>query len=192
MNIPEYKYDFELSSKRKIFLWLHQVLPNIDVLKLIYQMKGDLEDEDNRLYHGLCPRNVKTIGSWVPTTINDNYKISKLNETMLLNALIIKMIVDKGFICNFNYNASDYTSVELSEIDHGNWYSVVPNIDDDPRLRIKIKLMNILYDTVPLLAGDMYNRLGNIYRGYLNNDYNGFVRMAIDQNDMIYIPQIYV
>ena len=41
MNIPEYNYDFELSSKRKIFLWLHQVLPNIDVINLIYQMKDD-------------------------------------------------------------------------------------------------------------------------------------------------------
>ena len=31
-----YKYDFELSSKRKTLLWLYQVLPNIDIIKYIY------------------------------------------------------------------------------------------------------------------------------------------------------------
>ena len=34
-----YKYDFELSSKRQTFLWLYQVLPNIDIIKYIYLLK---------------------------------------------------------------------------------------------------------------------------------------------------------
>jgi len=192
MNTPSYKYDFVLSSKGQTFLWLHQVIPNIDVIKLIYQMKDDLEDEDNRSYHGLCPRNVKTVGIWIPSHINDNYMISTLNERMLLNVLVMKFIMDKGFICSFHYNASDCTWQCGREIEYGNWYAVVPNINKNPPLHRKIKLMNILYDSVPLLTIDVYKRLEKIYEDYMNNEYNGVLRIAIDQNDMIYVPQIYV
>ena len=191
MNIQEYKYDFELSSKRKIFLLLHQVLPNIDVINLIYQMKDDSEDEEVRLYHGLCPRNVKTIGTWIPKDINGNFKILKLNETMLLNASILTLIMDKGFICSFHYNASDYHQIEINEMDNGNWFAVAPNINENPPLHRKIKVMNILYDSIPLLVDELYKRIHTTYLDYLNNDYNGFLRIAIDQNDVIYYPRIF-
>ena len=41
----EYKYDFELSSKRRTCLWLYQILPNIDIIKEIYRLKEQLELE---------------------------------------------------------------------------------------------------------------------------------------------------
>ena len=32
MNRLSYKYDFELSSKSKFFLWMYYVIPNIDII----------------------------------------------------------------------------------------------------------------------------------------------------------------
>ena len=192
MNVLSYKYDFELSSKKKIFLWLYQVLPNIDVIKDIYELKEDLELEDVKAYHGLCPRNVKTIGSWIPTKINDNYKIMKLGEDMLLNALLMKLIMDKGFICSFNYYNDDYQQIELDEIENGNWFSVVPNINENPPLHRKIKLLNIMYDSVPVVIDELYKRIHKIYLDYKNNEYNGILRIAIDQNDVLYFPRLLV
>ena len=80
--VPEYKYDYELSSKRKTFLWLYQVLPSIDIIKYIYEIKENLEREDNMAYHGFCPRNVKIMGVWPPQEINDSWKIMNLKDVM--------------------------------------------------------------------------------------------------------------
>ena len=187
-----YKYDFELTSKRTIFLWLYQVLPNIDILKDIYQRKEQLEVDEVRMYHGMCPRNVMTEGVWIPAEINDNFKIMKLREDMAMNVLLMKLIMDKGFICSFHYEEANYTYIELSEIDHGNWFSVIPNVDDNPSLHRKIKVINILYDSIPLLVSDVYERLDKLYMSYQNNEYSGICRVGIDQRDMLYIPQIYV
>ena len=93
MDIPEYKYDFDLSSKQKFFLYMYQKIPNIDIITHIYKLKEELEDEEVKIYHGLCPRNVKTIGSWIPKDISHNFKSIKLGEIMLMNALIIKLII---------------------------------------------------------------------------------------------------
>ena len=43
LNFLSYKYDFDLSSKRKIFLWLYQVIPNIDIIKDIYEFPGNVK-----------------------------------------------------------------------------------------------------------------------------------------------------
>ena len=47
----EYKYDFELSSKGKIFLYLYQIIPNLDIIKYIYEMKDKIEELQNKLIY---------------------------------------------------------------------------------------------------------------------------------------------
>lgn len=182
MDIPEYKYDFDLSSKKKFFLYMYQKIPNIDIIIHIYKLKEELEDEDIRVDYGLLPPIIE---------IND----SKLQETfnpMKLNTMLIKLIIDKGFICSFTYCKDDYHVIEINEINNGNWFSVISNINTNPPLKLKLKLMNILYDEVPLLVTDIYDKLNKIYLNYLNNDYNGYFRLGIDQNNKIYIPLLYV
>ena len=78
----EYKYDFELSSKRRTCLWLYQILPNIDIIKEIYRLKEQVELEENQIYHGLCPRNVVTTGTWIPPHISDSRNIQYLQLTL--------------------------------------------------------------------------------------------------------------
>ena len=111
---------------------------------------------------------------------------------MLMNALIIKLIIDRGFICSFTYCKDDYHVIEINEIENGNWFSVISNINTNPPLKLKLKLMNILYDEVPLLVTDIYDKLNKIYMNYLNNDHNDYFRLGIDQNNKVYLPLLYV
>ena len=32
-------YEYSLTSKQQLFLWLYQLLPNLDIIKYIYEMK---------------------------------------------------------------------------------------------------------------------------------------------------------
>jgi len=181
--MTSYKYDFELSSKQKTFLWLYQVLPNVDVINEIYKLKDELEDEDVRIQHGLLSPTV--------IIINDN-NIQDIFNPQKLNTMLIKLIVDEGFMCSFFYNEFNYTTIELEEINVGNWFSVVRNINLHPPLKDKLKIVNILYNSIPLLITDVYDKLYKIYLYYLNNDNNGYFRLGIDQNDKIYFPLLYV
>ena len=39
---------------------------HIDMIKRIYKLKEEMEHEDTLSYYGLCPRNVKIMGVWLP------------------------------------------------------------------------------------------------------------------------------
>ena len=82
---------------------MYQVLPNIDVIKHIYQFKEDLELDEIQMYHGLCPKTVKTTGIWIPRHISDVRSITgiynKLEKSIIkiTNLKLVRpMIIDKN------------------------------------------------------------------------------------------------
>jgi hypothetical protein len=155
----EYKYDYELSTKRQIFLWLYQVLPNIDIIKHIYQLKEDFELEEIKSYYGVCPHNIITNSTWSKDNIN-------MCGSMKLSTTLMKYIVEPGFICKCSFNSDDYDPIELEEINNGNWISVIPNIDFNPRLITKIKVINETYNNTPLCNLYLFKTIKKIYKYY--------------------------
>jgi len=186
--MTSYKYDFELSSKRRNFLWLYHVIPNIDLIKEIYKLKEDSELEDTLAYHGLCPMNITSTSSWVPVSIRDTPKAYYHNRLMSLNVLTIKLIKEAGFICTFVMEENDYCDSEIEEIHHGNWISVVPNINTNPSLRVKIKIMNLVYSSLLCFMEDLHDRLRGLHQLYIHNRYVNIYRIGYDQRGTLYIP----
>lgn len=189
----EYKYDFELSSKGRIFLYLYQVIPNLDIIKYIYEMKDNMEYDDILTYYGLCPINVKISGHWIPKHINDGWKIMNLKDIMKMNALFLKIIMKRGLICKFIL--SDDCNPEL--INNGFWEFCV-NLDDDinynPSLKDKINCINSILSDTYYLQEDICKKLNNIYEYYdkfNDDDFNYLVRIGIDQYNNWYIPTIF-
>ena len=185
--IPSYKYDYDLSSKQKIFLYLYQVLPNIDVLKYVYNYKDESELEDTQLYHGMCPRNIQTVGSWIPKEINDGWKISNAKFKLKTSVRLMKYILEPGFICELIINRGEYTTHELDEIDHGNWISVVPNINMVPSLQSRIRVMNKIHDEIPLYFFFLEN-LERIFTQYQRTHGLNIYRLGINDDDLL-IPR---
>ena len=178
-----YKYDFELSSKRKTFLWLYQVIPNIDVIKYIYLLKEQSELEDTRIYYGVFPSYIT-----VPR-MKHTWKEFVFSDRMKLTSLFMKLIMEPGFICTFYFNDKDYDQVELNEINNCNWVAVVPNINYNPTLQEKIKIMNVLYDSIFLLTSELYNKLLGLHYWFKHTygEHNIF-RIGYDQQGGLYIP----
>ena len=183
-----YKYDFELSSKRRIFLWLYQVLPNIDLIKEIYKLKEDSELDDIKHYHGLCPRYIKTSCPWKPRQINDHSSIMNLREQMNPTTLFMKLIVDDGFICEFELNESLYDEGQLNLIIDGGWPSIITNINYKPSIKRRIQCMNLLMYKIPLLPLTNYVWIKRLYKMYINNDTTYHSLLGIDQKNRIYAP----
>jgi len=183
-----YKYDFELSSKRRTFLWLYQVLPSIDLIRIIYKLKEECELEDVRGYHGLCPSYIRIDGSWIPKQINARLGIFNLRGQMNLNTLFMKLIMNNGFICEFKMIDSDYDINQLSMIQNGEWYILVSSINEQPSLRRRIQCINLLADRTPLLSFTEYASIKRVFELYINNDGVYRKRLGIDQLDRIYIP----
>ena len=182
----EYKYDFELSLKRKTLLWLYQILPNIELLQYIYQLKEESEINDARIYHGMCPEYI---------TISHSKYIWKQvvqKDMMKLNTLFIKLIIDHGFICTFKFNETDYDPIELQEIYNSNWVSVVPNINYNPSLKEKIKIMNIIYMSSFMISTELYNRLEGLFYWYMHTYGTNIYRIGYDNLGTLYIPNIHV
>ena len=180
--MTSYKYDFDLSSKRKTFLWLYQVLPNVDVINEIYKLKVESELDQARVDRGLLPAEIMVNGSLLASTIDHQHKV------MLLNALHIKLIQEDGFICTFFMEEDHYTDYELEEINNGNWISVVPNINKKPTIKTKIKIMNLIYESILCLVEDLYIRLNNLHNGYMNTYGHNIFRIGYDQRGVLYIP----
>jgi hypothetical protein len=182
--VLSYKYDFELSSKRVLFLWLYQVIPNIDLIKYIYNIKEELELTDTHIYHGLCPKHITTCGKWIP--INPQcYTITTIGYMMNVNAILIKIILKPGFICSFNLLKEEYNDIELNEIYYGNWVSVVPNINFKPSLKDKINCIETILESEMDISDNIYIRLNRLCDLYSNND---IIRIGFDQKGDYYTP----
>jgi len=190
----EYKYDFELSSKRRTCLWLYQILPNIDIIKEIYRLKEQLELEENQIYHGLCPRNVITMGAWIPPHISDSRNIQYLQHRLSKSAELMKYIVEDGFICEFIMNKEDYTVGQIEQIEIGNWITIIPDlfINEKPSYRQRIKVMNYIHEETPPSLFYFFKKIDRIFKLFKHTYGINIYRIGIDQNKEIYIPHIYV
>jgi hypothetical protein len=90
-------FEYELTTKSKIFLLLYYFLKDFDMINYIYQLKIKLENEENMSWYYLCPRNIPVRVNWSPYHININYKISVIKQYKMYNGMFIKMVVDKHF-----------------------------------------------------------------------------------------------
>lgn len=95
MNMDGFQY--ELSTKAKIYLLLYHFLKDFDMIHYVYQLKLSMENEDNVSWYFLCPRNIPYRTNWKPYNININYKIAVLKQSKIYNEMFIKMVVDKHF-----------------------------------------------------------------------------------------------
>jgi hypothetical protein len=201
----DYQYDFELSSKQKIFLWLYQILPNIDMIKKIYDMKLEMEHEEVLSYYGLCPRNVKISGVWPPEDINDSWKIMTLKDIMKVNALFMKLIVSDGLICGFNL-PKPMTDQDRELIVHGFWEFCATAVDYEPCLKDKVLCINKVINEAMYFLPDICKKLETISGLYdertkvlddgllTENQMEiqpDFIRIGIDNNKNWHIPVIY-
>ena len=160
-----YKYDFELSSKRKIFLWLYQLLPDIDLIRYIYSIKEKSEYDEILNYYTLCPKNIKIAGVWIPENINDSWKIMNLKEIMKLNMIQIKLIVSEGLICSFKL-PDDLTNEELELLNNGFWEFCATAVDYNTTLSDKIDCVNDITCRSLYPLPDIYRkfkRIGDMY-----------------------------
>jgi len=188
MVLP-YKYDFELSSKRRTFLWLFQVLPSIDLINYIYELSKQDELDDTLAYYGLCPRYIKTTSSWIPRHANDTFNILNMRGQMNFNTLFMKLIMEDGFICDLRMIDSDYDIEQLSMIQNGDWYLLVSNLNERPTLKRKIQCINLLLERTPLLSFTDGASIKQLFGNYINNDNSIYRRrLGIDQMNRIYIP----
>ena len=48
-------YELALTSKQQLFLWLYQLIPNLDIIKYIYEMMCSLEKDETLYYYGVMP-----------------------------------------------------------------------------------------------------------------------------------------
>jgi hypothetical protein len=187
----EYKYNYELSTKRQIFLWLYQVLPNIDVIKHIYQFKEDLELDEIRMYHGLCPKNVITTGVWIPLHITGMRGVKDIYNRLEKSIEYMKYIAEEGFICEF-YMSNNHSNEVMNQIYNGHWITLVPDVNEKPSYRKRIKVINHIYNYTPISLFYFYKRIERIYQLYKCTHGINIYRLGIDQNDEIYIPNIHV
>jgi len=161
------------------------VLPNIDLIKEIYTLKEELELDDTKIYYGLCPIYVHPV-PWTVEHADHHHKL------ILMNAIVIKLIQEDGFICTFTIDVNDYTNEELNEINLGNWISVIPNINYNPSLKTKIRIMNLIYYSILCFVEDLYIRLNNLHTIYINNEDVNIFRIGYDQNGALYIPSSHI
>ena len=185
-------YEYDLTNKQSIFLWLYQVLPNIDIIHHIYNYKETLEYEDTLIYYGVLPEHIRVVGieykpPYVKTLDSPNgYILSMfINSQMRLNHSFIRALTKPGFICTFTFNQEDYDSVELTEINNGNWVSVIPYINESPCLKDKLRCIHSILENEPYFIETIGQILDKYVKLYENNS---IVRLGIDQNNNYYLP----
>lgn len=179
-----YKYNYALSSKRNIFLWLYQVLPNIDIIKYIYKLKEEVELYDIHYYYRILPPSVGTFKEYSIC----NLKKYGLRYPIRFNILFMKLIQEPGFICSFVFNECDYDEIELIEINNSNWISVIPSINYNPPLQEKIKIINKIYNNTWLLTSELEDKLEGLYYWFKHTYGHNIFRIGYDQHDNVYIP----
>jgi hypothetical protein len=158
------------------------VLPNLDILTYIYQLKEDMEYRDVLDYYGVLPY--------------DNLQVMKTHYVtynhMRLTHICMKLVAEPGLLCTFVFNEKDYTSVELEEIDNHNWLSVIPNINFNPPLQDKLAILNSIYGNVYMVSDSLADTLERLHYWFTHTYGAGtnIFRIALDQTHKIYIPYV--
>ena len=89
---------YELSSKQKIFLYLYSVIPNLDTISYIYQLKLNQETIENIGFSSSCPRYFTGCRHWYPYDLSSSWKIMFLTTVKDINIQLLQMIMNPYFI----------------------------------------------------------------------------------------------
>lgn len=192
------EYEYALTSKQQIFLWLYQMIPNLDIIKYIYEMKCSLENEETMYYYGVMPHITflqEDNYSYIMTVPLDN----SWSKKVLNNAsLYMKLVTTPGLICNFT--APEFLSgLEEELMNNGFWEFYALEIDEEPTMKEKIDCINKILDEAPYFLDDIYGKLKHLVTVYESNMYKllnhgeelDFIRIGIDEKGGWHIPSIY-
>ena len=191
-------FEYELTSKRLFFLWLYQVVPNIDIIKYIYDIKCNLEEEDTLFYYGIMPRITFIHDSNYSYTMNFALENNRSKKILNSLALYIKMVTTQGLICKFTQPLI-LTKLEEELMHNGFWEFYAIEVNDDPKLKEKINCINKILEEGSYLLDDIYEKLHNLsvmydsnMYGYVHHDHEiDFIRIGIDEEGGWHIPSIH-
>ena len=197
MNIMS-GYEYALTSKQQLFLWLYQLLPNLDIIKYIYDMKCSLENDETLYYYGLIP-NVTFLQesnfSYIMTIPLDNSWSKKVLNN---SSLYMKLVTTPGLICKFTA-PTVLTRSEEELMNNGFWEFYALEIDEEPTMKEKIDCINKILEEAPYFLDDVYGKLKHLVTVYESNMYKllnedqelDFIRIGIDEKGCWHIPSIY-
>lgn len=191
-------YELALTSKQQLFLWLYQLLPNLDIIKYIYDMKCSLENDETLYYYGLIP-NITFLQesnfSYIMTIPLDN---SWSKKVMNNSSLYMKLVTTPGLICKFTA-PNVLSGLEEELMNNGFWEFYALEIDEEPTMKEKIDCINKILDEAPYFLDDVYGKLKHLVTVYESNMYKllnedqelDFIRIGIDEKGGWHIPSIY-
>jgi hypothetical protein len=190
-------YEYALTSKQELFLWLYQLIPNLDIIKYIYEKKCSLENEETLFYYGFMPQITFLPTSNYSYTMNvtqDNWSKKVLNAT----PLYMKLVTTPGLICKF-ISPNTLTDVEEELMNNGFWEFYAIAIDEEPSMKEKITCINKIIEEGPYFSDDVCEKLKHLVRVYESTVYSyvhrdheiDFARIGIDEKGDWHIPSIY-
>ena len=115
---------------------------------------------ETKIYYGVLPNNIIIIGRF-PHHINNAIAIQSLQDILYVNRLLIKYIIEPGFICSFNNNNLVKEITKMLFIH--SWQYIVTDINFNPPLKEKIKCINLIFENEPYLVEEILARLNNLY-----------------------------
>ena len=111
-------FEYELSSKSKICLLLYDLIPNIDIIKNIYDLSLQLRDQESCEYH--C-KNIIDLIKYTVTPINRGLEWRILSHSiyhtpMIQNMNVITMMSYPNFIHFINHTVHEKIIKEKSKV----------------------------------------------------------------------------
>lgn len=191
-------YEYALTSKQQLFLCLYQLLPNLDIIKYIYDMKCSIENDETLYYYGLIP-NISFLQesnfSYIMTIPLDNSWSKKVLNN---SSLYMKLVTTPGLICKFT-SPKVLTRSEEELMNNGFWEFYALEIDEEPTMKEKIDCINKILEEAPYFLDDIYGKLKHLVTVYESNMYKllnedqelDFIRIGIDEKGGWHIPSIY-
>ena len=191
-------YEYALTSKQQLFLWLYQLLPNLDIIKYIYDMKCSIENDETLYYYGLIP-NITFLQennfSYIMTIPLDNSWSKKVLNN---SSLYMKLVTTPGLICKFT-TPKVLSKSEEELMNNGFWEFYALEIDEEPTMKEKIDCINKILEEGPYFLDDIYGKLKHLVTVYESNMYKllnedqelDFIRIGIDEKGDWHIPSIY-
>lgn len=192
------EYEYSLTSKQQLFLWLYQLLPNLDIIKYIYEMKCSIENDETLYYYGLIP-NITFLQesnfSYIMTIPLDNSWSKKVLNN---SSLYMKLVTTPGLICKFT-SPKVLSRSEEELMNNGFWEFYALEIDEEPTMKEKIDCINKILEDAPYFLDDIYDKLKHLVTVYESNMFKlvnedqelDFIRIGIDEKGGWHIPSIY-
>lgn len=191
-------YEYALTNKQQIFLWLHQLIPNLDIIKYIYEIKCSLENSETLYYYDIIPHITflqESNFSYIMTIpVNDSWSRKVLNNA----SLYMKLVTTPGLICKF-ITPKVLSGLEEELMNNGFWEFYALEIDEEPTMKEKIDCINKILEEGQYFLDDIYGKLKHLVTVYESKMYKlvnkdqelDFIRIGIDEKGGWHIPSIY-